>query len=251
MPAPRTVLVTGATSGIGRACAQVFSESGSRVIATGRRTDCLQELADELPGECLTLSFDVTDGDAVEQAVGSLTGDWAEVDLLINSAGIAIGRDPLQDMSAADSAKVIQTNVVGALHTIHAILPGMVERGTGHVINIGSNAGREVYPGGAVYCASKAALDRITKGMRMDLLGSGVRVASVDPGMVATEFSARRFGDAARAATLYEGMTPLSARDVAEVVEWVATRPEHVQIADVLVYPTDQAGSGKIARHDR
>lgn len=250
MQAPGTVLVTGATSGIGRACVDEFADAGWRVVATGRRAERLDEVAAAHPGTVATAQLDVRDASAVRAALADLTGEWAVIDVLVNNAGMAIGRDPLQTMRAEDSAAVIETNVVGALNVLHAVLPEMVRRGSGHVVTIGSNAARDVYPGGAVYCASKAALDRITKGMRMDVLGSGVRVSTVDPGMVATEFNEHRLGDPQRAADVYRGMTPLEPRDIAEIVSWVVSRPEHVQIAEVLVYASDQAGAGKVARRE-
>jgi 3-hydroxy acid dehydrogenase / malonic semialdehyde reductase len=247
--APETVLITGATSGIGRACAETFSALGSRVIATGRREDRLDELAAELPGEVHTMTFDVRRRDQVDTAFASLPTAWQEVDLLVNNAGLAIGKEPMQEGVLDEWIQMVETNVIGLLQVTSHVLPGMVQRGSGHVINIGSNAGRETYPGGAVYCASKAAVDRITKGMRMDVLGTGVKVSTVDPGMVETEFSTVRFrGDEDQAGATYAGLTPLSAHDIAETVSWVATRPAHVQVAEVLVYPTAQAGSGKVAR---
>lgn len=244
-----TTLITGATSGIGRASARAFSELGSRVIVTGRRADRLGELAEELPGEAHPLAFDVRDRVEVKAALDGLPEDWAQVDVLVNNAGLALGKEPMHEGSLDEWTQMLETNVLGLLHVTDWVLPRMVQRGQGHIINIGSNAGREVYPGGAVYCASKAAVDRITKGMRMDALGTGIRVSEVDPGMVETEFSEVRFrGDRDAASKVYEGLTPLSADDVAETIVWVATRPPHVQIADILIYPTCQAGSGKVAR---
>lgn len=245
----QTVLVTGATSGIGRACAEAFSAHGARVIITGRRAERLEEVAASLPTETLPLAFDVRDQPAALAALNELPEAWRDIDVLVNNAGLALGKEPFAQGRLDEWTQMIETNVIGLLTVTSAVLPGMVERGRGHVINIGSNAGREVYPGGAVYCASKAAVDRITKGMRMDLLGSGVRVSEVDPGMVETEFSEIRFrGDRDAASAVYAGLTPLTAADIADTVLWVATQPPHVQIADVLVYPTDQAGSGKVAR---
>jgi 3-hydroxy acid dehydrogenase / malonic semialdehyde reductase len=244
-----TTLITGATSGIGRACARAFSDLGSRVIVTGRRAERLEELADQLPGEAHPLAFDVRDRDQVTAAIDGLPEDWQQIDVLVNNAGLALGKEPMHQGSLDEWTQMLETNVLGLLHVTDRILPRMVERGHGHIINIGSNAGREVYPGGAVYCASKAAVDRITKGMRMDALGTGIRVSEVDPGMVETEFSEVRFrGDRDAAAKVYAGLTPLSPDDVAEAIVWVATRPPHVQIADMLIYPTSQAGSGKVAR---
>jgi 3-hydroxy acid dehydrogenase / malonic semialdehyde reductase len=244
-----TTLITGATSGIGRACARAFSDLGSRVIVTGRRAERLEELAEELPGAAHPLAFDVRDREQVAAALDGLPEDWQRIDVLVNNAGLALGKEPMHEGSLDEWTQMLETNVLGLLHVTDRILPKMVERGHGHVINIGSNAGREVYPGGAVYCASKAAVDRITKGMRMDALGTGIRVSEVDPGMVETEFSEVRFrGDRDAAAKVYAGLTPLSPEDIAEAIVWVATRPPHVQIADMLIYPTSQAGSGKVAR---
>jgi 3-hydroxy acid dehydrogenase / malonic semialdehyde reductase len=244
-----TVLVTGATSGIGRACAEAFSELGCRVIVTGRRRERLEAVVDELPADALPLTFDVRDAAAVATALDALPDEWATIDVLVNNAGLALGREPMQRGRLDEWTQMIETNVIGLLNVTDRVLPGMVERGHGHIINIGSSAGREVYAGGAVYCATKAAVDRITRGLRIDTLGTGVRVSEVAPGLVQTEFSNVRFrGDDEAAAAVYEGLTPLRAEDVADTVVWVATRPPHVQVADVLLYPTDQAGSGKVAR---
>jgi NADP-dependent 3-hydroxy acid dehydrogenase YdfG len=167
----------------------------------------------------------------------------------VNNAGLARGKTPVHKDDPDDWDQMLDTNVRGLLNVSAAVLPGMVERGSGHVINVGSNAGREVYPGGTVYCATKAAVERITRGMRMDVLGSGVKISEVDPGMVETEFSLVRFdGDEAAADAVYQGVTPLQAADIANVVTWITNQPPHVVIADVLVYPLDQAGSGKLAR---
>ena len=243
------VLVTGASSGIGRACVDAFLAQGARVIAAARRTERLRELQDRHDGAVLPLVMDVRDRAQVTEALGSLPGEWSPIDVLVNNAGLARGRTPLHQDDPDDWDQMLDTNVRGLLNVSAAVLPGMVERGTGHVINIGSNAGREVYPGGTVYCATKAAVERITRGMRMDVLGSGVKISEVDPGMVETEFSEVRFhGDRAAAEAVYQGVTPLQPADIADVVTWVANQPPHVVIADVLVYPLDQAGSGKLAR---
>ena len=243
------VLVTGASSGIGRACVDAFLAQGARVIAAARRTERLRELAAQHDGAVLPLALDVRDRGQVVDALGSLPDEWSPIDVLVNNAGLARGRTPLHEDDPDDWDQMLDTNVRGLLNVSRAVLPGMVERGTGQVINIGSNAGREVYPGGTVYCATKAAVERITRGMRMDVLGSGVKISEVDPGMVETEFSEVRFhGDKAAAEAVYQGVTPLQAADIANVVTWVANQPPHVVIADVLVYPLDQAGSGKLAR---
>jgi 3-hydroxy acid dehydrogenase/malonic semialdehyde reductase len=247
--AGRIVLVTGASSGIGRACAEAFLAGGDRVVAAARRTERLADLRAEHGDAVLPLTLDVRDRAQVSAALTSLPAQWLPIDVLVNNAGLAAGRGPIHTDDPDDWDRMLDTNVRGLLNVSTCVLPGMVERGAGHVINIGSNAGREVYPGGAVYCATKAAVERITRGMRMDVLGSGVRVSQVDPGMVQTEFSTVRFhGDQAAADAVYDGVTPLQAADIADVVTWVASRPPHVVIADVLVYPVDQAGSGRLAR---
>ena len=244
-----TVLVTGASSGIGRACAEAFARAGARLLLCARRGDRLTELADSLDAEVRTLPLDVRDRAAVSAAVDGLDDGWRNVDVLVNNAGLAVGFGPLQDNDPADWDRMIDTNITGLLNVTHAVVPAMVRRGRGHVINIGSIAGRQTYPNGAVYCATKAAVDCITTGLRMDLLGKGVRVSTVDPGAVETEFSVVRFsGDHDRAERVYEGMTPLTADDVAETVVWVADRPAHVQVAEVVLLPTDQAAATQIAR---
>jgi NADP-dependent 3-hydroxy acid dehydrogenase YdfG len=243
------VLVTGASSGIGRACVDAFLAQGARVIAAARRTERLQELRAQHDDALLPLAMDVRDRTQVNDALGSLPDGWSPIDVLVNNAGLARGKTPVHKDDPDDWDRMLDTNVRGLLNVSGAVLPGMVERGSGHVINVGSNAGREVYPGGTVYCATKAAVERITRGMRMDVLGSGVKISEVDPGMVETEFSLVRFdGDEAAADAVYQGVTPLQAADIANVVTWITNQPPHVVIADVLVYPLDQAGSGKLAR---
>lgn len=243
------VLVTGASSGIGRACVEAFLDQGARVIAAARRSERLEALRAGREDRVLPLQMDVRDRAGVVAALAALPADWKLIDVLVNNAGLAAGRGPLHTNDPDDWDRMLDTNVRGLLNVSGCVLPGMVERGVGHVVNIGSNAGREVYPGGAVYCATKAAVERITRGMRMDVLGSGVRVSQVDPGLVETEFSLVRLaGDVDTAKAVYAGITPLEASDIADVVVWVTTRPPHVVIADVLVYPLDQAGSGKLAR---
>ncbi|WP_370328223.1 SDR family NAD(P)-dependent oxidoreductase [Euzebya sp.] len=239
------VLVTGATSGIGRSCARAFAAAGANLTVTGRRGERLAELAAELDGAVRTLTFDVTDRDATLAALA----DVPAPDVLVNNAGLASGLDPVQSGSFADWDAMLQTNVSGLLTVTRALLPKMVDRGRGHVINIGSIAGHEVYPGGAVYCASKHAVDALTKGLRLDLLGTGVKVSTVDPGMVETEFSTVRFhGDADRAARVYDGMDPLTPDDIAEAVVWVADRPRHVQVAEVVILAGAQASATQVHR---
>jgi hypothetical protein len=247
----KTVLITGASSGIGRACAVAFAAAGSRLLLCARRSDRIAELAATLPVQTHAFALDVRDRAAVDAAVAGLPAQWSVIDVLVNNAGLAAGLGPLPDNDPDDWDRMLDTNVRGLLNVTRAVVPGMLERGRGHVVNIGSIAGRETYPGGAVYCASKAAVDRITKGLRMDLLGSGVRVSTVDPGMVETEFSLVRFGgDAERAGRVYEGVTALTPDDIAEAVVWVADRPAHVQVADLVILATDQAGATLVARHD-
>ncbi len=252
MLAGATVFVTGASSGIGRACAEGFARAGARLLVCARRADRLDEVTAALSAggaEVHGVVLDVRDRAAVAAALAGLDPAWSAIDVLVNNAGLAAGFDPLQSGDPDDWDRMIDTNVKGLLNVTRAVVPGMVERGRGHVVNIGSIAGHETYPRGAVYCATKAAVDRITQGLRLDLLGTGVRVSTVDPGMVETEFSIVRFeGDDARAAEVYRDMTPLSAADVAEAVVWVAARPAHVQVAEVLLLPTDQASATRVAR---
>jgi 3-hydroxy acid dehydrogenase / malonic semialdehyde reductase len=249
----RTVVVTGASSGIGEACAHAFAAAGDRLVLVARRGDRLEALAAMLAEahgtESLPVELDVRDRDAVRATLGALPDAWRDVDVLVNSAGLAAGLAPVQDADPDDWDRMIETNVRGVLSVTRALLPNMIERGSGHIINVGSIAGRAAYPGGSVYCASKAALDRITSGMRMDLLGTGLRVSTVDPGMVETEFSVVRFhGDRERADRVYAGLQPLSGADIADAIVWVAGRPANVVIADMMILPVAQAGSGLVHR---
>jgi 3-hydroxy acid dehydrogenase / malonic semialdehyde reductase len=249
MPDNPVVLVTGASSGIGRACVEAFLAQGARVIAAARRADRLEELVAGREQSVLAVPMDVRDREDVRAALAALPAEWTPIDVLVNNAGLAAGRGPIQTDDPDDWDRMLDTNVRGLLNVSGCVLPGMVERGSGHVINIGSNAGREVYPGGAVYCATKAAVERITRGMRMDVLGSGVRISQVDPGMVETEFSLVRFdGDEDRAAGVYQGITPLVAQDVAEVIGFVASRPSHVDLDQIVMRPRDQAPNGRLNR---
>lgn len=244
-------VVTGASSGIGWATAASFATLGIDLILCGRRIDRLQELSNQLNDRVKThiLTFDVRDAEAVQTAFDGLPEEWEAVDVLVNNAGNAHGRDPIQRGSLSDWDAMMDINVKGLLYVSRAILPGMVERGRGHIVNIGSLAGKEVYPNGNVYCASKYAVDAITQGMRIDLNGTGVRVTAVNPGLVETEFSKVRFkGDEAEAAKVYQGYRPLQAEDVAEVITFAITRPAHVNIADLLLLPADQATSTIVAK---
>ena len=244
----KTVFVTGASSGIGAATALAFAAEGARLLLAARRVDKLAAVAAEAlargAAAVHTLSLDVRDRKAVEQAIGSLPTEWKAIDVLVNNAGLSRGLEKLYQGNIEDWEEMLDTNVKGLLYVTRAVVPGMVERGRGHVVNLGSTAGEMTYPGGAVYCASKAAERAINDGLRIDLLGTPVRVTTVDPGMVVTEFSIVRFhGDTERAANFYKGIKTLNAEDVAEVIVWAASRPAHVNIARVMLTPVQQANS--------
>jgi len=249
----RTVLVTGASSGIGAACARAFARSGARLILCARRIERLHDAAPELrdlgAADLHMFQLDVRDQQAVEKAIDGLPPQWRAIDILVNNAGLSRGLDPIQQGSIQDWDEMIDTNVKGLLYVSRAVLPGMVERSAGHVINIGSIAGHEVYPKGNVYCATKHAVRAITRGMLMDLFGTGVRVSTVDPGLVETEFSVVRFrGDDERAATVYQGLAPLTPDDVAEAVHYCATRPPHVNVQEMILMPSAQATATMVDR---
>ncbi|MDD2199467.1 MAG: SDR family NAD(P)-dependent oxidoreductase [Bacteroidales bacterium] len=245
------VMVTGSTSGIGKAIAELLAKNGFRVIVTGRRKERIEELVDELKlkHNCSItgLSFDITNKDEVYDAIDSLPEEWRNIDILINNAGLASGLDPIYEGDLNDWEIMIDTNIKGLLYISRKITKGMIERQKGQIINIGSIAGREVYPSGNVYNATKHAVDAITKAMRIDLLKYKIRVSQVAPGLVKTEFSEVRFhGDTERAEQVYQGYEPLQAIDIAEAVHFVITRPEHVNINDMLIMPTAQANSYNI-----
>lgn len=248
-PAERkTIFITGATSGIGEATARVLVQQGHRLILCGRRADRLARLKEEFiaqnQSDVFTLAFDVRKKEEVEKAISSLPEVWKDVDVLINNAGNAHGLSPIQEGSTEDWDAMMDINVKGLLYVTNAILPQMVQKKAGHVINLGSLAGKEVYPLGNVYCASKHAVDALTQGMRIDLNKHNIKVTSINPGLVDTEFSLVRFkGDEARAKKVYEGFKPLTAIDVAEVIAFVLSRPDHVNIADLILLPTAQASS--------
>lgn len=244
----KNVLITGATSGIGEACARKFAEAGYQLILTGRNTDKLTQLAQELgeQTEVKTLAFDVRDAEAAKAAVGSLEGDWQRIDVLINNAGLALGLEKEYEGDPEDWNTMIDTNIKGLLTMTRLIVPAMVARNDGHVINIGSVAGDAAYAGGNVYCATKAAVKAITDGLRIDVAESAVRVTNLKPGLVETNFSKVRFhGDEARAEKVYQGIQPLTSEDLADVALYAAQAPKHVQIAEVLVLATHQ-GSGSV-----
>jgi NADP-dependent 3-hydroxy acid dehydrogenase YdfG len=249
----KIAFITGASSGIGAATAKAFAAQGARLLLAARRKSKLDELAPELiaagAAEVHSLELDVRDRSAVESAVAALPADWQAIDILVNNAGLSRGLDKLQEGHPEDWDEMIDTNVKGLLYVTRAVVPGMIERGAGHVVNLGSTAGDMTYPKGAVYCATKSAERAINDGLRQDVLGTPLRVTSVDPGMVETPFSEVRFrGDTARAAKVYEGVTPLTPEDVAETILWVVTRPTHVNISRILLTPVDQANSLLIHR---
>ena len=242
----RLVLITGASAGIGEACAEAFAREGARLLLAARRRERLEALAARLAAAhgtgALCLELDVRDRAAVEAAVGGLPAAWRDIDVLVNNAGLSRGLDRLQDGDDVDWNEMIDTNVKGLLWVSRAVLPGMVARDRGHVINVGSIAGHQVYQAGNVYCATKHAVRALTQGLRLDLLGTRVRCSTVDPGMVQSEFSEVRFhGDRERAAAVYRSFPPLQPADVAEAILFCATRPPHVAVQEILLMPQDQA----------
>lgn len=249
----RTVLITGATSGIGKATAELLAENNFRMILCGRREERLEKLKNDLQShtDVLTLQFDVRDGDKVKNVIDNLPEDWKQIEILINNAGNAHGLAPVHKGDLDDWDAMIDINVKGLLYVSRAVIPGMVARGSGHVINIGSIAGKEVYPNGNVYCASKHAVDAINNGMRMDLNEHGIKVTAINPGLVETEFSLVRFkGDREKADKVYEGYQALKGEDIAEMILFALTRPAHVNISDLIVFPTAQATSTMVNRID-
>lgn len=248
----RIALITGASSGIGEACARKFAEGGYDLILTARRAEKLAELGAELEAEgtkVKTLTFDVRDAEAAEKAVDSLEPEWRKIDVLINNAGLALGLDKEYEGDPDDWNTMIDTNIKGLLTMTRLIVPGMVKRNEGHVINIGSVAGDAAYAKGNVYCATKAAVKTITDGLRIDLAETAVRVTNLKPGLVETNFSNVRFhGDNQRADNVYKGITPLTGADIADVAFYAASAPKHVQIAEVLILATHQASGSVIYR---
>lgn len=248
----KTVFISGATSGIGRATAMRFAGEGWNVIINGRRAERLNELQRELETNgtrVLSLSFDVRNREQVGKAVASLQGEWKDIDLLVNNAGLAVGLEHIDKGDPDDWERMIDTNIKGLLWLTRAVTPLMIARGSGHIINIGSIAGKEVYENGNVYCATKHAVDALSKSMRIEFLKHNIKVTNLAPGMVDTEFSIVRFkGDAAKAETPYIGMKPLSGDDIADVIFYCAGLPPHVNINDVLVMPTAQASATIVNR---
>jgi len=240
----RTILITGATSGFGQACARKFAASGNRLIITGRRKERLEDLRQELQGsvEVLPLAFDVRDRDAVFAAINEIPPSWRKIDILINNAGLALGKDYVDEASLEDWETMIDTNLKGFLYVTKAVLPFIIASGSGHIINLGSVAGKEIYEKGNVYCGTKAAVDAISHSMRIDLLRHGIKVTAIHPGAADTEFSTVRFhGDEDQAKKTYKGFTPLSADDVADTIHYCASLPPHVCINDLVMTCTAQA----------
>ncbi|MCX8482810.1 MAG: SDR family NAD(P)-dependent oxidoreductase [Crocinitomicaceae bacterium] len=247
----KTALITGATSGIGKATAIILAKNNYKLVICGRREDRLNELKTALSEftEVHSLLFDVRDKDAVFEQINSLPEAFSQIDILINNAGNAHGLDPIQTGSIDDWDAMIDGNIKGLLYVSKAIIPQMIARKSGHIINIGSTAAKEVYPNGNVYCATKHAVDALNQGMRMDLNPFGIKVGAIHPGMVSTEFSDVRFkGDSEKAQNVYKGFSPLQAEDIADIIHFVVSRPYHVNIADLVVMPTAPASSGIVNR---
>lgn len=247
----KTIFITGATSGFGKACAHAFARDHHRLILTGRRSDRLDResavLREKYNIEVLTLTFDVRDRDAVKAAAESIPAEWRNIDILLNNAGLAAGSDPIQDGNMDDWDAMIDTNIKGLLYVTKHIFPLMLQSLCPHIVNIGSIAGKEVYAKGNVYCATKFAVDALTRAMRIDMLSHGIKVSQVAPGAAETEFSQVRFkGDMDAAANVYKGFKPLQAEDIAGAVTWITSLPAHVNINDLLIMPTAQASPGYI-----
>ncbi|MEG1949424.1 MAG: SDR family NAD(P)-dependent oxidoreductase [Odoribacter sp.] len=248
----KIALITGATSGIGKATASKAADAGFDIIITGRRNDRLQELAETIRKkgvEVLTLNFDIRQSEEVKTAIQSLTGKWRNIAVLINNAGLAVGTSPLQEGVLDDWERMIDTNVKGLLYITRAVAPLMIAQNTGHIVNLASIAGKEVYPGGNVYCATKHAVDALSRGMRTDMLKYNIKVTNIAPGMVETEFSLVRYkGDETAAKNVYKGFTPLTNEDIAETILFAITRPPHVCLNDIVIMPTAQANTRDVNR---
>ena len=248
----KVVMITGATSGIGMACARKFAENGDRLILTGRNEDRLADIKKELVAQgadVLTLAFDVRDREKASQAVKTLPAEWQEIDVLVNNAGLALGLEPEYEGNLDEWETMIDTNVKGLLTMTRLVVPGMVQRNSGHIINVGSVAGDAAYAGGNVYCATKAAVKALTDGLRIDVAHTAIRVTNLKPGLVETNFSNIRFhGDSERAANVYKGVKPLTGDDIADVAVYASNAPAHVQIAEVLILATHQASGSVIVR---
>lgn len=241
----KTIFITGASAGIGESCAEVFAEAGARLILLARRREKLVNLSARLlkmyGTETFSIECDVRNYKTVEKVINNLPDEWKNIDVLINNAGLARGIERIQEGVLENWEEMIDTNIKGLLYVTRLILPEMIKRGEGHIVNVASLAGRFVYPGGNVYCATKYAVKALSEGMLIDLNGTNIRVTNIDPGLVETEFSEVRFhGDTERAKKIYEGYTPLTGRDIAEIILFTVSRPKHVMIQDILVTPTDQ-----------
>ncbi len=251
----KLVFITGASSGIGKACAELFAKNGARLLLCARRMEKLQSLVAELKQKYQTtiqlMELDVRNREEVQHQFSALASNWQEIDILINNAGLAAGMEKAQEASLDDWDQMIDTNVKGLLYVTRAVLPDMVHRNRGHIINLGSVAGHEVYPGGSVYCATKHAVLALSKGLKLDLLGTQIRVSSIDPGMVKTEFSEVRFkGDHQKAEAVYKGLTPLSPEDIADAIYYCASRPPHVNISEMILLATAQGSATHVSRHE-
>ena len=250
----KTILITGASSGIGEGCARKFASQGARLILNSRSTDKLTALAEELKekydAECYVMPFDVCDRESAAAALNALPQEWKSIDVLVNNAGLAIGVDKEYEGNLDEWDVVIDTNVKALLSMTRLVVPGMIERGRGHIINIGSIAGDAAYPGGSVYCATKAAVKALSDGLRIDLVDTPLRVTNIKPGLVETNFSVVRFrGDKEKADNVYRGIKPLNGDDIAEVVYFAASAPEHMQVAEILVMPTYQATGSIVSKN--
>jgi len=240
----KIALITGASSGIGEATARKLSETGTRLILAARRLDRLEKLASELAADCHLILLDVRDREAVEASVADLPDAWQDIEILVNNAGLARGMSSIHNGDHEHWEEMIDTNMKGLLYVSRAVIPGMIRRGRGHIINIGSIAGHEVYPDGNVYCATKHGVVALSKGMMIDLVDTPIQVSCIDPGLVETEFSLVRFsGDNERASRIYEGYDPLTGADIADAIVWVASRPAHVVVADMIILPKAQAST--------
>ena len=251
--ANQTILITGASSGIGKSCAQLFAQAGARLILAARRQEKLQTLATALEQQygtkTLLLPLDVQNYSSVSTAINGLPTDWQTIDVLVNNAGLSRGLDKQHESPVQDWEEMIDTNVKGLLYVTRAVVPSMVRQNRGHVVNIGSIAARQTYPGGSVYCATKAAVKALSEGLKIDLLGTPVRVTNIEPGLVETEFSAVRFrGDEDRAQSVYTGMTPLTPEDIADCILFAITRPAHVNISEFFLMPPDQSSAVHVHR---
>lgn len=243
----KIVLITGASSGIGKATAYALAKEGCKLILTGRRSERLSNLQEKLKErykcESIHYELDIRDRDSVISTINNLPDKWKNIDILISNAGLARGVAKMQDADLVDWDNMVDTNVKGLLYMTHAVLPGMVKRNKGDIVHLGSIAGHEVYPGGNIYCSTKHAVNAIAKGLRIDLVDTDIRVSSVDPGMVETEFSEIRFGDKEKAKAFYEGITPLTGVDIAETIVFILNRPAHVQLGEITIFPTNQASA--------